>query len=108
MDVFKFWGDSGSDLDGLRMSSYWWVYPATAIPLTVVVVLIWHLWRQSRLERKSRSLPDLESGRSTESLGGVVKQSFLISRYTSSSSSSLGSSASSGSAESVGEKEKVT
>jgi len=72
MDFFDVWGDSGSGLGGLKMSSYWWLYPATAFPLTVVVVVIWVLWRRFRLERKSKWLPDRESGMSVPSLGSVA------------------------------------
>ncbi|KAK1758782.1 hypothetical protein QBC47DRAFT_409622 [Echria macrotheca] len=64
MDVFYVSGDSGSNLGGLNVSSDWWLYPATAVPLTVVVIGIWILWRRTRLKRKSRRLPDIESGRS--------------------------------------------
>ncbi|KAK5652818.1 hypothetical protein OQA88_9484 [Cercophora sp. LCS_1] len=87
MDFFDVWGDSGSGLGGLKMSSYWWLYPATAVPLTVVVIVIWILWRRSRLVRRSRRLPDLEAGMSVPSLASVAY---------------------SGSAEYVAEKEKVT
>ena len=87
MDFFDVWGDSGSGLGGLKMSSYWWLYPATAVPLTVVVIVIWILWRRFRLEQKSRWLPDIEAGMSMPSMGTVAY---------------------SGSVESVAEKEKVT
>ena len=71
------------------MSSYWWLYPAVAVPLTAVVIVIWIFWRRSRLERKSQGLPniDLEAGMSMSSLGSVTL---------------------SGSAESLAEKERVT
>lgn len=90
MNFFDIWGDSGSGLGGLKMSSYWWLYPATAVPLTAVVIVIWILWGRFRLERKSRRLPDIEAGRSVTSLGSAA--------YSGSVES----------VESVAEKEKVT
>ena len=80
MDFFDVWGDSGSGsgsrsgLGGLKMSPYWWLYPATAVPLTVVVIVIWILWRRFRLEQKSRWLPDIEAGMSVPSLASVAEK----------------------------------
>jgi hypothetical protein len=61
MNFVDFGGNSELGQGGLKMSPYWWLYPATAVPLTALVVVIWMLWRRRRLERKSKRLPDIES-----------------------------------------------
>jgi hypothetical protein len=38
----------------------WWIYLAVAGPLTLVVVVLWFIWRRSRLQRKQWL--DLEAG----------------------------------------------
>ena len=54
--------------DSLKLSRQWWLYPATAIPLTTVVMAMWVIWRRFRLQRKCLWL-DLEAG-----VGGKVKR----------------------------------
>jgi len=55
--------DSDSGQGSLKLSRHGWLYPATAVPLTVVVIVIWVIWRRFRLQRKRR---DIEAGMSVE------------------------------------------
>jgi len=71
MNFVDFGGNSELGEGGLKMSAYWWLYPVTAVPLTGMVIATWMLWRRRRLERKSKCLPDLESGKDAVSLESV-------------------------------------
>ena len=73
MDFFV----AGDQTSGLRMSSYWWLYPATAVPLIIVVIATWILWHRSRLERKSKSLANLEAGMTLSNLEAGMSMSSL-------------------------------
>lgn len=44
----------------MRLAGPWWIYPAVAGPLTLVVVVLWYIWRRFRLQRKQWL--DLEAG----------------------------------------------
>ena len=54
--------NSSTDTSGKQSLSVvpqiWW-YPAAAIPLTLLVLLIWRLWLQKRLGKHPRTAPDV-------------------------------------------------
>ena len=61
MDIFfKVLEDPVSGQTTLRLAGPWWIYPAVAGPLTLVVVVLWYIWRRFRLQRKQWL--DLEAG----------------------------------------------
>lgn len=53
--------ETESDKDGNHVvspGSQWWLFPAITIPLTVVIFLVWLLWKKLT---RSRGDPDLEA-----------------------------------------------
>jgi hypothetical protein len=36
---------------GLSVSNQWWIFPASVLPLTVIVFGIWYTWLQYRIKR---------------------------------------------------------
>ena len=61
MDIFfNVLEDPVSGQTSLKLVGPWWIYLATAGPLTLVVGVIWYIWRRFRLQHKQWL--DLEAG----------------------------------------------
>ncbi|KAL8666387.1 MAG: hypothetical protein Q9202_001410 [Teloschistes flavicans] len=74
--------NASTDTEGkaiLEVSPLWWYYPAITIPLTILVLIIWELWRR---KRQASRAPNQSSERDTPTSATGKKQPSALARNT--------------------------
>jgi len=56
VDMFQWEASDGDSNPSLRVSPSMWIYWATTVPLTAVVVLIWMVWSWKAMSRSNKRL----------------------------------------------------
>src|SRR5277367_3842787 len=85
--VFFNYDVDGNGNETFQVSSHWWYFPATAIPCTLLVMVVYQLWRRNRegrmIKRRENALTDVENVGELRSQGrSIVELSIAPTRVS--------------------------
>ena len=86
MVFFKYDVDRNGN-ETFKLSSHWWYYPVAAIPCTLLVMVVYQIWRRNRegrmVKRRENSLTDVERvGEQRSQRGSTVELSTAPTRVS--------------------------
>lgn len=85
--VFFNWDVDSNGNENFQVSSHWWYFPATAIPCTLLVMVVYQLWRRNRegrmIKRRENAVTDVENvGEQRSQSGSTVELSTAPTRVS--------------------------